>query len=355
MAEIAVNAPYKYTFPIEKAFIGEDGKPRLIGAATGPEVDLENQRVAPVLIDKWIGQINGRQIDVVYDDNHRTDQIAGDLGTVEKAWKNESGHMMVQVLLDEDNPMAQYIHKAAMKGKQYGMSVFGKATRFVDEIVSGQRVRTILDGTLERIAHTTRPVWTPSFGTVLSKAVDTALTETANGDTSVSEENKTETPEQKPEVVEKAAAAEANTDSGAAKNPESGKTPSGTEEVVEKAISADSKKDQKKMEKIVKLHGELGALLAEVGLSGEEAATEAAASAEVKKSQSNTEEDERFEKIEKSLSSLADLVVKLAGTPDGSAPGSLRKSEAVDPLAELNAVEDPIERLRLAMAVSHGG
>lgn len=363
MAEVAVNAPYKYTIPIAKAIVGEDGKRRLLGAATGPEVDLESQRVHPSLIDKWVSQINAGQIDVVYDDWHRKDSATADLGVIEKAWKDDKGYMWVQVLLDEDNPVSQYIHKAAQKGKQYGMSIFGKATRFVDEVVNGSMVRTIMDGSLERIAHTTRPVWTPSFGTVLSKAVDTALSESASGDNSVSEANKTETPaaDATPETTPNAAEAAETTDSGAATNPESGKAPEGattSDNVapVEKAVKPETKRDEQKMNKFVKLLGEVNALAAEIGLSG--AGAEAAPAAETKpveKAQDPESEDsDRFVRIEKAVADLGELVVKLANTPDGSAPGALRKAADVDPLAEINAIADPLERARMAFAVLHG-
>ena len=369
MADLAIKAPFKYTFPVSKAFVGSDGRRRLEGAATGPEVDLQNQRVARSLIDKWVGMVNNGLMPLTYDDNHRTEAevITTELGTIEKAWKDDQDHMWVSVVLDEDNPVAQYIHKSAMsKGKQYGMSIYGEATSFIDETVDGKNVRTITDGFLTRIAHTTRPVWTPSLGTVISKAVDTALSEpAANGDDSVSNTNTTETP-----VVETPSNATATagvpaeaTASGAATNPETGKAPEGADgsadatpaEPVEKAVKPETKRDEQKMNKFVKLLGEVNALAAEIGLSGAEATTETpAASAPVQKSDSSDESDDRLTRIEKSVATLGELVVTLANTPDGSAPGALRKSAEVDPLAELNAIADPMERARMAFAALHG-
>lgn len=360
MTEINVDAPYKYTIPISKAFVGEDGKPRLVGAATGPEIDLEDQRVSKSLIEKWVRQINNREIEVVYDDWHKKteESITAELGTIEKAWTDDSDHMWVQVLLDEDNPVAQYIHKSAQKGKQYGMSIFGKATRFVDEVVSGRRVRTIVDGTLTRIAHTTRPIWTPSFGTVLSKAVDSVL-ESAEGDKSVSDDNKTpETP-----GVENPAEVK-TTDAGAATAPDTGTAPAEStasaetkpedgEAGVEKAISADTKKDAKALAKIVSTYTALGQQLREAGLLSEE--TEEGKANDTTVEKAAAPEDDRYATLEKSISTLTAAVATIADRiPDGSGPGSLRKSEATDPLAELRAVEDPMERFRLAAAALHG-
>lgn len=363
MTEQLINAPYKYTFPITKAFIGEDGRRRLQGAATGPEVDLESQRVSGMLIDKWVTQINNGEIEVVYDDNHKTssESITSELGQIEKAWKDEQGHMWVQVILDDDNPVAQYIHKSAQKGKQYGMSIFGKATRFVDEVVSGRMVRTILDGTLTKIAHTTRPVWTPSLGTVLSKAVDSAV----NGDTQVADTTTETKVEETKEVTTDAGAA--TTDSGAATAPDTGNAPDSADgsatadadagsTTVEKAVKAESKKDEKTLTKIVQTYASLGTLLTEAGLLGSESKdAEGTEEKTVQKSDSTEDKDDQIATLSKSVSDLTALVTSLADRiPDGSAPGSLRKSEPVDPLAELRAIEDPMERLRFGLAAQHG-
>lgn len=354
MTEHAANAAYKYTFPIEKAFIGEDGKRRLVGAATGPEVDLESQRVHPALIDKWIGQVNTGQIQVVYDNNHKDADLMTDLGIVEKAWKNESGHMYVQVILDDDNPVAGYIHKAAMKGKQYGMSIYGKATRYVDEIVSNQRVRTITDGVLERIAHTTRPVWTPSFGTVLSKAIDDAAAESATGDTQVSEETKkTETVVEETTEVKKGEA-DTTADAATVENPAEVKT---DETVVEKAVTAETKRDEKTLQKIVQTYQNLGAQLKDAGLIPDEAKGPEQESTEttVQKSEAATENATDVVALSKAVSDLTGIVTALADrVSDGTSVKLIQKSEEADPLADLRAVENPLERLRLGLAVAHG-
>jgi hypothetical protein len=355
-----INAPYKYTIPISKAFVGDDGKRRLVGAATGPEVDLEDQRVSKSLIDKWVSQINNGQIEVVYDDWHKKEEqsLTAELGIVEKAWTDDKGYMWVQVVLDEDNPVSQYIHKAAARGKQYGMSIFGKATAYADEIVANRRVRTIIDGTLERIAHTTRPIWTPSFGTVLSKAVDTAVAESAKGDTSVSEVEKTDAPQE--EVPNTDTDDAAKTESGAATAADTGTAPEAEEAegeaTVEKAIKADTKRDEKRLEKIVKLYSDLGSELREAGFLAEETAAEGSEETTVQKA-ATTEDTPTNEVVElrKSVSELTALVTALADRiPDGSAPGLLQKAEPVDPLAELKAVDDPMERLRLAFAAKGG-
>jgi hypothetical protein len=176
--------------------------------------------------------------------------------------------------------------------------------------------------------------------------------ESAKGETSVSDKVKTtETPGvENPDEVK-------TTDSGAATAPDTGtapaepvdQTPAAPAEPVEKAISADTKKDAKALAKIVSTYATLGQQLREAGLLDEETKVDDKASEPVKKAEAP--EDDRYAVLEKSMSTLAAAVTAIADRiPDGSAPGNLRKAEPVDPLAELRAVEDPMERFRLAAA-----
>ncbi len=366
-----LEAPYKLTIPIEKAFVGDDGRRRLVGAATGPEIDLQGDRIHPSLIDKWISFVNDNPETVPYRDWHKDNTSTAELGVLEKAWKNEAGHMMIQVVLDDDNPVADFIHKKALKGKQFGMSVKGNVIRYAQEFVPdlSRKVRTFYDATLDEVSNTTRPVWTHSLGTVFAKAVDEELSHAADGDKSVA--NETETPGgNEVEVVEttQSVAKVETTESGAATAPDTQAAPDEptakeaeaqevVEEtaVVEKAISGETKKDAKRLDKIVKLYTALGTELRESGLLDASEAEVETAAAETTVEKSETGEDDRYVRLEKSIETLSATVLAIAeNTPAGTAPGVLRKSEEVDPLDELRSVEDPIERLRLAMAARHG-
>src|SRR5690349_11436016 len=212
-----VSAPYKFTIPVEKAESRDDGL-YLVGLATGPEIDSQNERVHPNLIKKWTDQINSGEIEVMYRDWHQKESSLADLGVVTKAWVDDENHMGVEVKLDEDHPTAVYIHKSIeKKGKKYGMSVFGKVISYADEYVAElkRNVRTFYDATLEEVSNTTRPIYTPSLGTVLAKAV----TEAATGDNQLGDEVKT-TPDANDAAVAAPAAEEVKpentTDSGAA-------------------------------------------------------------------------------------------------------------------------------------------
>ncbi len=359
-----LEAPYKLTIPIEKAFVGDDGRRRLVGAATGPEVDLQGDRIHPSLIDKWISFVNDNPETVPYRDWHKDNTSTAELGVLEKAWKNEAGHMMIQVVLDDDNPVSQFIHMKALKGKQFGMSVKGNVIRYAQEFVPdlSRKVRTFYDATLDEVSNTTRPVWTHSLGTVFAKAVDEELSHAADGDKSVA--NETETPggnEEEVTVETKETVVETKTDSGAATAPDTKATPeeAPAEDApaeVEKAIKGDTKRDDKRLEKIVAQYTALGETLKESGLLVSEDADAASTAEEtVVVQKSETDEEDRFVRLEKSIETLSATILAIAeNTPAGTAPGLLQKAQETDPIDELRSVENPLERLRLAMAARHG-
>lgn len=358
-----VDAPYKFTFPVEKAESRADGL-YLVGMATGPEVDSQNERVHPTLIQKWADQINKGEIEVVYRDWHQKENSMADLGVLTKAWVDDTNHLGVEVRLDEDNPTAVYIHKSInKKGKKYGMSVFGKVHSYADEYepTLKRNVRTFYDATLEEVSNTTRPIYTPSLGTVLSKAVS----EAATGDTRLSEEAKTGTESTEATTTETTEVkTETTTDSGAATAPDTGKAPetaANENTTVEKAVKSENKKDEKALQGIVKNWTALGEQLRAAGLLLD--TTEGSGSSEettVTKSESGTSQGDTsapdaVTTLQKSVTELASVVTALADRiSDGGAPGLIAKSETVDPLAELKDEQDPIERLRLALAVQHG-
>lgn len=173
--------PFKYTFSVAKAEQREDGM-FLVGEASGPEIDATNERMSPQAIQRFAEQIEsmataGRPL--AYRDAHAQDGVMRDLGEVTRAWIDEEMHLGVEVKLDEDSPAAIFLFKQINKGKQFGMSIAGNVLDFVDEFAAeiGRVVRTYLDIMLTEISNTTRPAWTPSFGTVLSKAIDEATAE----------------------------------------------------------------------------------------------------------------------------------------------------------------------------------
>jgi hypothetical protein len=360
--EFETIAPFKFTFPIQKAEERSTGK-YLIGMAAGPGIDSQGERVHPTLIAKWADYINSGG-EVIYRDHHNKNSSASDLGQVTKAWVTDDDHLGIEVLLDEDHPTAMYIWKKARQGKQFGMSVFGNVRRYADEwdATVKKAVRTFYDATLEEVSNTTRPVYTPSLGTVLAKAVNDA------DEVTMSEEVKTET------VVEPAkevTTETTTTEAGAATAPDTGKAPEATdgsadavttetteEVVVEKAVKGETKKDDKALQAIVKNWQALGTQLQAAGLLPAE--NEETEETTVQKSETEAVETAdapapEVVELRKAVTELTTLVGALADAiPDAKAPGVILKSEEKSAIEEIEAIVDPRDRLRNAFAVKHG-
>jgi len=170
---------FKYTFPVAKA-VEQDGDLFLIGEATGPEPDLQDDRIAPSLIEDFSRQIrdafqSGNPIE--FTEIHQEDGVLRELGVVVDGWVKPNQHLGVLVRLDRDNPASVYLHKSIKdRRKQVGMSIYGQvpAGGFKVEYdpTFGKALRTFYNVKLTSIGRTTRPVWTHSLGTVLAKAVD---------------------------------------------------------------------------------------------------------------------------------------------------------------------------------------
>jgi hypothetical protein len=360
--EFETIAPFKFTFPIQKAEERSTGK-YLIGMAAGPGIDSQGERVHPTLIAKWADYINSGG-EVIYRDWHNKNSSAADLGQVTKAWVTDDNHLGVEVMLDEDNPTAMYIWKKAKQGKQFGMSVFGNVRRYADEwdATVKKAVRTFYDATLEEVSNTTRPIYTPSLGTVLAKAVMDA------DEDNMSEEVKTPA-----EPTGEAVTTETTTtEAGAATAPDTGKAPEvadgsadsqtteTTEEVVvEKAVKGETKKDDKVLQNIVKNWKALGTQLEAAGLlSSEEEKTEETT---VQKSETEaattpaTTPAPEVVQLSKSVAELAGIVSALADRiPDDQAPGVIRKAHEKDAVEEIAEIQNPLERLKFALAAKHG-
>jgi hypothetical protein len=161
---------FTYTIPLEKA---EGDGMFLLGIASGPGVDTQKHEIMPQALESMARQINENPIPLT--DWHRSDSIAIELGEVRKAFLNNDAYLGVEIELDEDNPSAHLLFRKVNKGKQYGLSIQGMATDVRNVYEEGKGiVRKVYDITLSAIGVTTRPIWTPSLGTVISKAIDTA-------------------------------------------------------------------------------------------------------------------------------------------------------------------------------------
>lgn len=343
---------FRLTVPLEKSE-REDGW-YITGVAAGTEPDLEGDILTQSCIEGFADQINEQP--VPFRNWHNTNSITADMGEVTKAWIENGSRLGVEVKLDPDNPDAQYLWKKLDQKKQYGMSVEGGIQEYKYDTArvskSGRPGRVIEKVFLREISATTKPVYTPSFGTVLKKAIDEAEANSIpQGDTT----SMTDVP------LENGAVAAETTNL----TPESTAPVNDTvEETVEKAVTADTARDAKKLTKLVKMHHEMAELIADLGLDGE--TTPAADSNETVDTAKSTDEaksDTDFaslvkSSIEEATATLRAEIESLKSMiPETQAPGVLiSKSEAEEAAEALDEIRkaQPRTALRLALAARHG-
>jgi hypothetical protein len=335
---------FKITLPIEKSD-ATDGKWIISGIASGTQVDREGDVITPEGIASLAEQINGGYIP--FRDWHNDNTVLSDVGQAIKAIIEPNDDLRVEVELDQDHPTAQYMWKKLDQGKKFGMSVRGSTVNpFYDlDKSNGRRVRKHSNLLLTEISSTTKPMYTPSLGTVLKKAVDE--TSVPTGEEMPDTENGTTVEETQPLAPESSA-------------PENDTAQETTE--VEKAVTAETSRDKKKVARLVRLNREIASLITELGLDEDEA-TDSGETVETAKSAENApavtaEEIASLVKstIEETTAPLLAEIEALKGrVPATDAPGVLLKSEAIDRDAILEAVKaDPRSVLRLALATRHG-
>jgi phage head maturation protease len=386
------TAVFKYTFPIAKAEERADGF-YVVGYASGPEVDTEEERMAPEAIARFAEQINASDPDfrLPYRDAHAPDGVLRDLGDITKAWVNEHFHLGIEVKLNMDNPAAAFLFKQLKKGKQYGMSVAGHvvdyAMEYADEV--GKAVLTYKDVVLDEISNTTRPAWYPSFGTVLAKSIKDASSGDATGETAVKvgpngelldetveDATKSEADESAEDTTEKAADEAADsTDETTEKAAESEATEDETEKSDE-SEDADVEKAGRKLSgatsaKLLGLYNAFTDELKGLGViapeATEEETSEKSASAAEEDTTEKAEEDESTDAVitkadldvlAAALSKANERIAELEARPATEVPGVITdatKKAAADELAEVLAKATPSERMRLAFAAHTGG
>jgi hypothetical protein len=358
------------------------------------------------LIEDFTRQIReavaaGRPIE--FTEIHQEDGVLRELGDVVDGWVKPNQHLGVLVRLDKDNPAARYLHKAVKpveqggKGKQVGMSIFGHVpaggfkTEWVPEV--GKALRTFYNVKLTSIGRTTRPVWTHSLGTVLAKAVAdstdatganpemTKEKETPKASDNRDEPKETVTPNAaddlaNPEVETKMDDEPKVEDTTTATTPGEGDKEKKADEharlLAEEAAAPTgmtndeiAAKAQPTVDKVrVAKINQLFTLMQEFDLIDKVDTTSQPETPVVGKSEPTGEdigevvrkavEDATTDLRTKLTETETQLQAVLANTPEGSAPALLAKSEETEEfLREFNAMS-PSERLRFALAATHG-
>lgn len=337
-----VDARFKYTVAISKAEANDEGL-YLYGEASGPEIDKQQERIDPVAIKAFAQQIKDRVADgnpIPYVDEHDKSTsgrgVLRHLGDVVDGGITETDHLWVKVRLNEKNPAATFLYGQIVdEGKQYGMSVQGSVLEFADEVVKsiGRKVRTFKNVVLDHIANTTRPVWTPSLGTVLNRAVTKALEDEGNGE------------EMAEEIVVESTSTEETT------TPE---TPATTETTPVEVATATATETPSVEETpaVTGLEAKMDALINAFGTLTAALTPQTPAPATVERAEAETPEpvttndDSRFAALEAELAELKER----SATPR---PPVLTKAES-DEFKETFGSLSPQERLRVGLAAMRG-
>lgn len=393
----ATAVPFRYTFGIAKAEERADGL-YIIGEASGPEIDATDERMAPEAISRFAAQIKALADagnPLTYRDAHAQDGVMRDLGHVMAASIDERFHMGIEVKLDSDSPAALYLFRQLQKGKQFGMSVAGSVIDFADEYVAevGRTIRTYKDVVLTEISNTTRPAWTPSLGTVLSKAIDEAAAESVarSGETvsdkntlvtgeaeaapadettkaeDVAPEGEVEKAEETDETVEEteksdAPAQDAEADAAVEKSEDESADEADATDTTEKAESEDESDIEKagrsisatNGKRLLALYAEMTSAMRDLGLLTDDAPAKsdsAADETDLVKSLTveKTALEARIGELEKALTEKTARIEELENTPADHVPALVQRNEVEDAIETL-AKASPSERLAAGLA-----
>jgi len=326
----------------------EDGR-YITGVAAGTSVDKENMRLSPAAIQYMAASINTSGSLPFFDTHARNSILGGEIGNVTKAWFDDDYNMGVEVKLEDDNIVADQLWKnLTVKQKKYGMSIGGSGLNYTVEKSDGKNIMVFDRVDLDEISVTTKPMWSPSFGTVLCKAVEETALE---GDTTPMKV----TPEQ-PEAQAEATPVEKSEEQATEETTVAPTIVENESVTVEKAVSTDTAKEAKTLARVVEAHLKQDALLRELGLLSTSSENEEATSQEtpVEKAEDDATSS-RFTALEKAIADLAETVKsRLDQIPVTPQPGVLvQKSELDEARAALDSMP-PMERVRWAIAQARG-
>jgi hypothetical protein len=343
-----IDARFKYTVPISKAEATDEGL-YIYGEASGPEVDKQGERISPKAIKAFADQIKERNAagtPIPYVDEHDKSTsgrgVLRHLGDVVDGGITESDHLWVKVRLNEKNPAATFLYSQIVdEGKQFGMSVQGSVMEFADEVVKavGRKVRTFYSVILDHIANTTRPVWTPSLGTVLNRAVTKALEDEGDG-VEMEEETVVESTKVTEETTTEETPAEETTQKVEAKVEET-KTEATTAETPATEPAANT------------LESKIDALVNGFATLVEAMKQQTPAPATVERSEDETPEPEIAKAENDRVAALEAELAEIKERSTSQRPPVLTKAQEEEFEATMNELS-PQERLRVALAAQHG-
>jgi hypothetical protein len=124
-----MDGEFKFLIPLAKA-TEEDGKLYVEGIASDTGLDLHGEKISDKGQESMARWAKKGSVVLGGESNHWEIAFDDDLGKLVDGAVTDSAEFYIKALLDEDNPRASGLHAALKKGKQLGLSVFGRVTEF---------------------------------------------------------------------------------------------------------------------------------------------------------------------------------------------------------------------------------
>lgn len=175
---------FKLQINLTKSYVGNDGNHYLEGIASGPEVDLTDERMSPDALTSKVGSIKRCLIE--FRDAHKS-EWNDDLGEVVELSLTDDNHLFYKSKLDMNlNGSKDLWYRAHTLGKKYGVSIGGAVLKAGMEYIAelGRQVYTYFDVDLYEISITRQVAYRYSFANAVLKSLpkkEEPMTNTTEG------------------------------------------------------------------------------------------------------------------------------------------------------------------------------
>lgn len=171
---------FKLQINITKSYVDDNGNHCLEGVASGPEVDLTDERMSPDALKSMVSSIKKCLIE--FRDAHKQ-EWNDDLGEVVELSPDESNHLIYRSVLDKNlSGSMDFWYRVHTLGKKYGVSNGGAVLKAGMEYVAelGRQVYTYFVVDLYDISITWQAANQYSFANAVLKSLCYAKTHRAD-------------------------------------------------------------------------------------------------------------------------------------------------------------------------------
>lgn len=127
-----MDGEFRFLVPLAKA-TGDGDNLFVEGIASDTGMDLQEQRIGLKGQQSMAWWAKAGKVALGGEADHFQIAFDDDLGKLVDGSVSDQGEFFIKAQLDTDNPRAVGLHTSLGKGKQLGLSVFGKVTEFHDE------------------------------------------------------------------------------------------------------------------------------------------------------------------------------------------------------------------------------